>query len=134
MAREASHLRSRRTPYPPTQPQAIQGISITALGYGFVSLLVQEYLNPAVTSAADGCPEPRSRRLPLLPQQLLQHPNPLIYMLLLQQKRRQKPHHSILCTVEQNSLSERRIHNRPRRNIQIDPLNKSSPPHFLGGR
>src|ERR1039458_10226166 len=79
-------------------------------------------------------PVPASRRLPLLPQQLLQHPYPLIHMLLLQQVRRQEPHHRILRAVEQHALRQRRIHNRPRRNLQIDPLNKSSPPHFLRGR
>src|SRR4029077_8771471 len=70
------------------------------------------------------------RDLPLLLQQLLQHPNPLIHMLLLQQKRRQKPHHRILRRIKKNALLQSRIHNRPRRNLQIDPLNKSAPPHF----
>src|SRR5580704_95649 len=74
-----------------------------------------------------------SNRFPPLPQQLLQHPDPFIHMLLLQQKRRQEPHHGILRAVEQNALGQRRIHNRPRRNLQIDPLNKPSPPHFLSG-
>src|SRR5208337_3205391 len=78
---------------------------------------------------------PSSRRhRALLPQQLLQHPNPLIHMLLLQQERRQKPHHSILRRIKQNSLSQSRIHNRPRRNLQINPLDKSAPAYFLSRR
>src|SRR5580700_9495108 len=52
-------------------------------------------------------------------------------MLLLQQKRRQKPNHRILRRIEQHAFSQSRIHNRPRRNLQIDPLNKSPPSHFL---
>src|SRR5258708_23358263 len=45
------------------------------------------------------------RRLPLLPQQLLQHANPLVHMLLLQQIRRQKADDRVLRAVEQNALS-----------------------------
>src|SRR5579863_3197367 len=55
-------------------------------------------------------------------------------MLLLQQKRRQKSHHGIVRTIKKHALGQPFIHNRPRRNFQIDPLNKSSPAHFLGNR
>src|SRR5580658_6951487 len=55
-------------------------------------------------------------------------------MFLLQQKRRQKPNHSILRRIKKYAFSQRRIHNRPRRNLQIDPLNKPPPANFLSGR
>src|SRR5580658_195961 len=55
-------------------------------------------------------------------------------MFLLQQKRRQKPNHSILRRIKKYAFSQSRIHNRPRRNLQIDPLNKPSPTNFLSHR
>src|SRR5580704_11567718 len=73
-----------------------------------------------------------STRFPPLPQQLLQHPNPLIHMLLLQQKRRQEPHHGILRRIKKDALRQSLIRNWTRRNRQIDPLNKSASAHFLG--
>src|SRR6202171_5778572 len=133
-SRNAPSAKSK-DPIPLAQSQARQGISIIALG-----MALNPYFGLVLGVSTIGShirrgrtPEPGSRRLPLLPQKFLQHPNHLIHMLLLQQKRRQKPHDSILCTVEQNSLRECRIHDRPSRNLQIDPLNKSSPPYSLRG-
>src|SRR5437879_3361211 len=54
---------------------------------------------------------PSRRNLPPPPQQLLQHADPFIHMLLLQEKRRQEAHHGVLRAVEKNSLRQRSIHN-----------------------
>src|SRR6267154_5938124 len=55
-------------------------------------------------------------------------------MLLLQQKGRQESHHRILRAVKEHAFLQRRIHNRTRRNLQIDPLNKSPSAHFFRRR
>src|SRR5208282_351991 len=78
-----------------------------------------------------GAPTRSSRRFPSLPQQLLQHANPPIHMLLLQQKRRQEPHHRVLRGVKQHTLGQRRIHNRTRRHLDLNPLNQSAPAHLV---
>ena len=55
-------------------------------------------------------------------------------MLLFQQKRRQKSHNRILRRIKKYAFGQSRIHNRPRRNLQIDPLNKPTPANFLSRR
>src|SRR5580692_7248840 len=72
---------------------------------------------------------PLATLFPLLPQQFLQHPNSLVDVLLFHQERRQEPHHRILRAVEQHTLGQRRIHNRTRRNLQLNSLDKSPPAH-----
>src|SRR5207244_4329274 len=67
---------------------------------------------------------PSRRNLPPPPQQLLQHADPFIHMLLLQEKRRQEAHHGVLRAVEKNSLRQRSIHNWTRRNIKLNALNE----------
>src|SRR4029077_17975994 len=68
-------------------------------------------------------------RTPFPPQQLLQHANPFVHVLLLQKKRRQKPDHGILRTVKQHSLRQSFIHNRTRWDLELKPLNESPSPH-----
>src|SRR5258707_8334377 len=69
--------------------------------------------------------------LPVLRQEFLQHEDSLVDVLLLQQKWRQEAYDSILGTVEQNSLGERRIHNRTRGHVQLNPLDEPPSSYFL---
>src|SRR5258708_11562633 len=75
-----------------------------------------------------------SRRIPSPPQQLPQHPNPTIHVLLLHQERRQESHHRILRAVKQHALGQPCIHNWTRWNLQLNPLYKSPSAHFLRRR
>src|SRR5579859_6220871 len=93
-----------------------------------LSLHLGSFGSPIFSASGSGL---LRRRLPLLSQQLLQHANAFIHVLLLHQERRQEAHHRVLRAVEQNALGKRRIHNRTRGDVELNSLNESAPAHSL---
>src|ERR1700722_1363326 len=73
------------------------------------------------------------RLLPLLPQQFLQHANPFVHVLLLQQERGQEANHGILGAVEEHTFRQTCVDNRTRRDLQLNPLDETAPAYFRGG-
>src|SRR5581483_6876057 len=74
----------------------------------------------------------RLRRRPptrLFAQQLVQHANTFVHMLLLQQEWRQKPHDGVLRAVEQNAFGKAGVHDRAGGNLQLNPLDEPAPAH-----
>src|SRR4029077_12847732 len=101
---KAKVMRSRRN-LPTVLALAAQGIRSTLPG-------------PNATK-----PSSRGFLLPS-PQQLLQHPDTFIHVLFLEQKRRQESHHRILSAIEPRAFRQCRIHDRTRRNLQLNTLDE----------